>query len=65
MVNRVVYRVVSQCGKYSVTLSAFESWNKIQKQLKNMLLKDLSPNKIKTVASNFYLKSLTHVNKSY
>ena len=53
-------------GKYSITVSAVESWNKIQKQLKNMLLKDLSPNKIKTVVSNFYLKSLiTHNNKSY
>ena len=53
-------------GKYSITVSAVESWNKIQKQLKNMLLKDLSPNKIKTVVSNFYLKSLiNHVNKSY
>ena len=26
-------------GKYSITISAVESWNKIQKQLKNMLLK--------------------------
>ena len=44
-------------GKHSVTISANESWNKIQKLLKNALLKDLSPNKIKTVVSNFYLKS--------
>ena len=44
-------------GKYSITISAAESWNEIQKQLKNTLLKDLSPNKIKTVASNFYFKS--------
>ena len=44
-------------GKYSITVSAVESWNKIQKQLKNMLLEDVSPNKIKTVVSNFYLKS--------
>ena len=43
-------------GKYSVTISAIES-NKIQKQLKSMLLKDLSPNKIKTVVTNFYFKS--------
>ena len=34
-----------------------KTWNKIQKQLRNMLLKDLSSNKIKTVVSNFYLKS--------
>ena len=44
-------------GKYSITVSAVESWNKIQKQLKSILLKDLSPNKIKTLATNFYFKS--------
>ena len=44
-------------GKYSITVNAVESWNKIQKQLKSILLKDLSPNKIKTVATNFYFKS--------
>ena len=44
-------------GKYSITVSALESWNKIQKQLKDMLLKDLSPRKIKAIVSNFYLKS--------
>ena len=43
--------------KYSINISAAESWNKIQKQLKIMLLKDLSPNKIKTVVTNFYFKS--------
>ena len=44
-------------GKYSITVSAVESLNKIQKQLKNMLLKDLSPSKIKTLVTNFYFKS--------
>ena len=39
-------------GNYSITVSAVDSWNKIQKQLKNILLKDLSPNKTKTVVSN-------------
>ena len=39
-----------------MTVSAVESWNKILKQLKNMLLKDLSPNKIKTVVTNFYFE---------
>ena len=42
----------SRYGKYPITVSAVESWNKIQKQLKNMLLKNLSP-------------IITHVNKSY
>ena len=30
---------------------------KIQKQLKDMLLKDPSPNKIKTIVSDLYLRS--------
>ena len=44
-------------GKYSITVSDVESCNKIQKQLKDMLLNDLSPRKIKTIVSNFYFKS--------
>ena len=44
-------------GKYSITVSAVESWNKIQKQLKSILLKDLSPNKVKTNVTSFYFKS--------
>ena len=44
-------------GKYSIIVSAVASWKKIQKQLKNMLLKDLSSSKIKTVDTNFYFKS--------
>ena len=44
-------------GKYSITVSAVKSWKKIQKQLKNMLLKNISPYKIKTVVTNFSLKS--------
>ena len=43
-------------GKYSVAISTVESWNKIHKQLKSMLLKDLSPNKIKIVVTSFYFK---------
>ena len=39
-------------GKYSVTVSAVELWNNLK-----ILLTDLSPNKIKTAVSNFYLKS--------
>ena len=51
-----IYIHTNRYGKYSITVSDVESWNKIQKQLKNMLLKDLSL-KIKTVVTNFYLKS--------
>ena len=55
----------SRYGKYSIIVSAVESWNKIQKHLKNTLLKDLSPNKIKTVVSNFYLKLYYWLHWSY
>ena len=43
--------------KYSITVIAVELWNKIQKQLKNILRKELSLNKTKTIVSNFYFKS--------
>ena len=49
-------------GKYSIIVSVVESWNKIQKQLKDMLLKDLSPKKIKTNVSNVYIN---HINNSF
>ena len=35
------------------------------KQLKNMLLNDLSPNKIKAVLSNLIIILITQINKSY
>ena len=44
-------------GKYSIIVRSVESWNKTQKQLKELLLRDLSPTKIKTVVSDLYLKS--------
>ena len=52
-----IFYKTNKYWKYSTTVSAVESWNKIQKQLKNILLKDLPPNKTKTVVSNFYFKS--------
>ena len=42
--------------KYSTTISAVESWNKIQKQLKICYLKTYPPIKL-TVVTNFYFKS--------
>ena len=50
------FHKTNKYGKYSITVSVVEFRNKIQKQLKNVLLKDLSPNKIKTSVSNFCLK---------
>ena len=52
----------NRSGKYSVTVSVVESWGKIQKQIKSTLLEDLSPNKIKTNVSNFYLKLCYELN---
>ena len=43
-------------GKYSITVSAVESWNKIQKQLR-FATWDLSPNKTKTIVCDLYLIS--------
>ena len=40
-----------------MTALAADSWRKCQKQLKDLLLKDLSPSKIKTIVNNFYLNS--------
>ena len=51
------FNKTNRYGKYSITVSAAESWNKIQKQLKSILLKDLSPSNIKTVITDFYFKS--------
>ena len=48
--------------QYSVTVSAAESSNKIQKQLKSIVLKDLSPNKIKQLSQIFMLN---HINNSF
>ena len=51
--------------KYSVTVSADNLWNKIHKQLKNMLYKDLSANKVKAVVSKFHLKSFLLIMQLY
>ena len=52
-----VFLKTNRYGNYSITVSAIELWSTVKTQLKNMLLKDLSPNKIEPFISNFYLKS--------
>ena len=52
-----LFHKTNRYGKYSITVSGVEPWKKIQQKLKYTLLKDLSPNKIKTIVSDFYLKS--------
>ena len=44
-------------GEHSIIAIVVYLWNKIQKQLKNKLLKDLSPKNINIVVGNCYLKS--------
>ena len=46
-------------GKYSITISPVESWNKIQKQLKNMLLMN-PPIKSKHLSLIFILNRINH-----
>ena len=57
VLRKVFMKRFYKTNRYQITISAVELWNKIQKQLKNMLLKNLSSYKIKTVLTNFYLKS--------
>ena len=54
--SRNFFYKTNRYGKYSIAVSAIESWNKIQKQLKDMLLNDLSLRKFKKIVCNFYLK---------
>ena len=44
-------------GKFSVTLSATDSWNKTQDQMGEIVLKDLRPNKIKWLRTNKFINS--------
>ena len=44
-------------GKFSVTVSAINSWNKIQDQMGEIALKDLRPSKIKWLFTNKFIKS--------
>ena len=66
-ITKLFYKTNRQ-GKFSVTVSAVESRNKIQKQLKDMLLKDICPRKVKTIVSNFYqllvICVLNHISSS-
>ena len=48
-------------GKYSITISAVESWNNIQKQLKNIYLKNYPPIRLKQLSLIFILN---HINNS-
>ena len=50
-----IFYTTNRYGKYSTTVSAAESWNKFQKQLKYMLPKDISPVKLKQLPIIFIL----------
>ena len=47
-------------GKYSITISAVESWNKIQKQLKICYLKIYHPIKLKQLSLIFILNQINN-----
>ena len=44
-------------SKNSITISAVESWNNSRNSLKAISLRHLTPNKIKLLISNEYLKN--------
>ena len=44
-------------GKFPVTVSAIDSWNKIQDQVGEIALKDLRPSEIKWLLTNKFIKS--------
>ena len=44
-------------GKFSVTVSAIDSWNKIRDQMGEIALKDLRPSKNKWLLTNKFIKS--------
>ena len=57
ILRSIYFAIYDRYRKFSITVNVVQLWNKIQKQLKSILLKDLFPNKIKTVVANFYFKS--------
>ena len=59
---KLLYKT-NRYGKHSITVRAVESWNKIQKQLKNMLLTNkINPIKLKQLSLIFILN---HINNSF
>ena len=53
-----LFQKTNRYGKSSITLSAVEPWGKTQKQLKSILLKDLSPIKLQQLSLIFILIKL-------
>ena len=56
-----LFYMTDRYGKYSITVSAAESWNKIQKRLKVFYLKIYRPIKLKQLSLSFILY---HINNS-
>ena len=54
--QKYLYRTKTY-GKNSITISAIESWNNSQNNPKTISLRLLTPNKIKVLLSNEYLKN--------
>ena len=47
----------SNFGKFSVTVSATDSWNKMKDQMGEIALKDFRPSKIKWLLTNKFIIS--------
>ena len=63
VLHKVFMKLFYKTNRYRITISAVELENKIQKQLKNMLLKNLSPPiKLKQLSLLFMLN---HINNSF
>ena len=57
-------------GKNSITVNAIDAWNKAQTSLADTILKDLTPNKIKTIImkkmiDSYLLITLLHMGSLY
>ena len=55
--TKLFYKI-NRYAKYSITVGAVESWNKIQKQLKDILLKIYPPRKLKQLLVIFILNQI-------
>ena len=58
MINSKKYSYITNTyGKNSITVSSIESWNNSKNYLKTISLRLLTPNKIRVLLSNEYLKN--------
>ena len=54
--RKAIFRT-NNIGKFSVTISVIESWNKMESQMGEIALKDLRPSKIKWFLTDKFIKN--------